>query len=204
MGNPLKEFSHVIDLIVEEPMLIRDNAVESIRQMLNRQLTNRLGKEEYFMKIRVYPHHVIRQNKQAQGAGADRVSRGMSLSFGQPIGRALRLKKGQVLLSLLVNEANIERAKKILLVANSKMSCELSVKVHQDIKSIGTKPIRVREEKVEEKKTEEKAAEGAAPAEAGKDAKTVGADTKGGKGAAPTAGKTDAKTAAKPEAKGKK
>lgn len=206
MGNPHKDFSHVIDLIVDEPMLVRDNALESIRQMLNRQLTNKLGKEDYFMKIRVYPHHIIRQNKQAQGAGADRVSRGMSLSFGQPVGRGLRMKKGQVLLSLLVNESNVPRAKDILLKTNTKMSCTLIVNVHTDIASIGTKPQRVREEKVEEK-TADKTAEGAASPDAAKTgdkAPATGKDAKGAGGksdakAAP-AGK-DAKGGAKPAAK---
>ncbi len=206
MGNPLKTFSHVLDLTVEEPMVIRDNAIESIRQMLNRQLANKIGKEEYFMKIRVYPHHILRQNKQAQGAGADRVSRGMSLAYGVPVGRAVRMKKGQVLISLLVNEANIDKARAILLVSNTKMSCELSIKVHTDVKSIGTKPNRVREEKVAETAV---AAEGAAPAEAGKEGAkpAAGKDAKaaapaaGGKDAKPAAGKTDAKGAAKPAAK---
>jgi len=41
------------------------------------------------------PHHVLRENKQATGAGADRVSEGMRLSFGKAVGTAARVAPGQ-------------------------------------------------------------------------------------------------------------
>ena len=46
-------------------------------------------------KVLVYPHNVIREHKMAVGAGADRISRGMSQAFGRPISVAARIKKGQ-------------------------------------------------------------------------------------------------------------
>jgi large subunit ribosomal protein L10e len=39
----------------------------------------------YSFKVLVYPHNVIREHKMAQGAGADRISRGMSQAFGRPM-----------------------------------------------------------------------------------------------------------------------
>ncbi len=153
MGNPQKEFSHILDLLVTDHVQIRDNAIESIRIAINRYLAKRVGKDGFFMKIRVYPHIILRENKQAQGAGADRISKGMSLSFGVPIGRAIRVKPGQKILSVLVDEAHIEIAKIALKRAISRIPTGISILIHTDTKSIGTKPTKVKEI-VEEKKEE--------------------------------------------------
>ena len=42
-----------------------------------------------------YPHHVLRENKQATGAGADRVSQGMRCAFGKNVGTAARVKRAK-------------------------------------------------------------------------------------------------------------
>ncbi|MFH1255779.1 MAG: 50S ribosomal protein L16 [Candidatus Diapherotrites archaeon] len=161
MGNPIKDFTHILDLIVDDSgWQIRDNAIEASRIAINRYLNRKLGKDGYFMKIRVYPYHILRENKQAQGAGADRVSKGMSLSFGKPIGRAARVRIGQKIISVLVDEKDLVLAKEALLRARSKMNVELKVRVGTDVKSIGTKPRKITEEAVEVK-AEEKKEEGA-------------------------------------------
>ena len=54
-----------------------------------------VGEKAYFMKIMVFPHHIMRENAAATGAGADRYSTGMAKSFGKPIGQAARVKEGQ-------------------------------------------------------------------------------------------------------------
>jgi large subunit ribosomal protein L10e len=46
------------------------------------------------MILRKFPHQVIRENKQATGAGADRVSDGMRQAFGKVVGTAARVQKG--------------------------------------------------------------------------------------------------------------
>jgi len=157
MGNPLKEFSHILDLVAKEKVQVRDNAIESSRIAINRFLHNNFGKDGYFMKIRVYPHQLLRENKQAQGAGADRISTGMSHSFGKVIGRAVRVRPGQKMMSVLVDEANIEAAKTALLRANARMPLGLDVVVHTDVKSIGSKPRKIKVTKAETKEEEEKA-----------------------------------------------
>ncbi len=159
MGNPLKDYTHVVDLIAEEGVQIRDNAIEAARISIHKFLQNKIGKDNYFMRIRVFPHQILREHKQAQGAGADRVSQGMSHAFGKPIGRAVRVRKGQVIMSVLVMEENIELAKQALLRAKDKLPCEVSVRVHQDIASIGTRPKRVVEEEVVEEEKKEEAKE---------------------------------------------
>ena len=159
MGNPAKEYSHILDLCSAQAMQVRDNAIESARIAINRYVQGNLGKENYFMRIRVYPFHIMRENKQAQGAGADRVSQGMAHSFGKAIGRSVRVKKGQVLASVLVDEAGVETAKEGLLRASSKLPCKVSVKIHTDVKSIGTRPRAAKIREAEEKEAEEEARE---------------------------------------------
>jgi large subunit ribosomal protein L10e len=179
MGNGLKQFSHILDLVVEEHCQIRDNALESIRMAINRYLNNHVGKDAYFIKIRAYPFQILRENKQAQGAGADRVSQGMSHAFGRNIGRAIRASPGQKLLSVLVDEQHVEIARKALERAHSKIGAELSIRVGTDVESIGTKPkktrdiIKAEQEEAEAKKEEREAEkEGkAAEKEAGKEPK---------------------------------
>jgi large subunit ribosomal protein L10e len=159
MGNPRRDFSHILDLIVEGSVQIRDNALEAARIAINRYLHNKLGKENYFMRIRVYPYQILREHKLAQGAGADRVSKGMSHAFGKPIGRAVRVRKGQVVISVLVDEEHIPLAREALMRAKAKFPCKVRVRVHTDIDSIGTRPRFVKEEVEEEKKEEEGAVE---------------------------------------------
>jgi large subunit ribosomal protein L10e len=61
----------VVKLITEQDVQVRDNALEAGRQYLHKELeTNAPG--EYFLAVKVQPHHFLRDNKTASGAGADR------------------------------------------------------------------------------------------------------------------------------------
>jgi len=153
MGNPIKKFTHILDLKVKEGVQVRDNSIESARIAINRALHKELGKEGYFMKIRVYPFQILRENKQAQGAHADRIQTGMSKAFGKPIGRAARVRPMQKIISVLVDEPNIKVAKAALMRANARLNCGIVVTIHTDVESIGTKPKKVKI--IEEKKEEE-------------------------------------------------
>lgn len=197
MGNPLKKYDTIVDLIAEnEDTQLRDNSLESVRIAVNRFLVKRVGKDNFFMRLRVYPHQILRENKMATGAGADRVSQGMgNCPFGKPIGRAARIRPGQTIMSVLVNKEHADLAKQGLLRARSRVSSKINVKIGTDVASIGTLPKKVREEKVEEKTATETAAEGTAIEGAAAETPTTGKAT----GKTP-AGK-DAKTAGKPEAK---
>ncbi len=202
MGNPTLKYDTVADLIVEEAIDIRDNAIESVRSTANRKLVKDLGKDAYFMKVRVFPSHIMRENKQAQGAGADRVSQGMTLAFGIPIGRTVRVRAGQAIYSVLCFESQKPIVKEALMRAKAKFPCSVHVNFHNDIKRIGTIPSKTIEEKVVEVKKAETTAEGAA-ATAGTEAKPGAAGTDATKTTTATApaGKAGAKTEAKPAAK---
>ncbi|MFO7834908.1 MAG: 50S ribosomal protein L16 [Halohasta sp.] len=80
-----------ISLVSEEAVQLRHGSLESSRLSANRHLLKELGERQYKMQLRKFPHQVIRENKQATGAGADRVSDGMRQSFGKIVGTAARV-----------------------------------------------------------------------------------------------------------------
>ena len=121
IGNLKGKFTHRVDLSTKQVMQVRDNALESARLAANRTLEKALGKSGFRLQVRVYPHHILREHALASGAGADRFSSGMAHSFGKPAGNAAQLKKGQIVLSVYVNEPNILLAKKALKKSNHKL-----------------------------------------------------------------------------------
>ena len=114
MGNLNQEFPLELALVAEEGCQIRHTALEAARITINRRLMGQLGRMNFYLKIRVYPHHVLRENKQATGAGADRVSEGMRLAFGKAVGTAARVKPGQKVISLFTFHELEEKAKDAL------------------------------------------------------------------------------------------
>jgi len=106
IGNLTSSFSHRLDLIVKDDLQIRDNAIESGRQTATRLLEKTLGKNGFRLQVRVYPHHILREHALAAGAGADRFSSGMAHSFGKPVGNAVRMKSGKIIMSVYINEIN--------------------------------------------------------------------------------------------------
>ncbi len=120
-GNAKGKFGLKAVLVSGHDVQIRHNSLEAARVSINKVLEKELGLENYFMKIRVFPHHVIRENAMATGAGADRFQSGMRLSFGHPVGTAARVRKGQVVAEVLVDSAKEQTARKALKVAKSKL-----------------------------------------------------------------------------------
>jgi large subunit ribosomal protein L10e len=121
MGNPSGEFPLSLSLVAEEGCQIRHNALEAARITANRVLMKDVGKKNFYLKIRVYPHHVLKENKLATGAGADRVSSGMRRAFGRAVGTAARVKSGQRILTVGVEEYNFEQAQEALRRARYKL-----------------------------------------------------------------------------------
>src|SRR3989344_5622890 len=62
MGNPTREFTSIVDLKVTQSIQIRDNALEAMRTTVTRALQKTLGKDGFFLKIRIFPHHILREN----------------------------------------------------------------------------------------------------------------------------------------------
>lgn len=127
MGDPKREFANTFMLISKERIQLRHNALESARLTVNRYLEKHLGKGSYFFRIRVYPHHILRENPLASGAGADRMSTGMKKSFGKSIGIAAQVKEGQEIFEVSVDKQNVEHARKALSRAAHKFPTKFSI-----------------------------------------------------------------------------
>lgn len=120
MGDAKKKFSLKAKLVSSNGVQIRHNALEAARVTANRYLDKTIGKENYFIKILIYPHHVMRENRLATGAGADRFQTGMRKAFGKPIGLAARVKPGQSLMEVRVNKSKQKFAKEALRRSSAK------------------------------------------------------------------------------------
>lgn len=102
MGDKAKKYDVQYDLVAEEDVQIRDNSIESGRQAANKYLEKLIPMQYYFL-VRVYPHHIVRENKMITGAGADRLQKGMRKAFGRPTSRAARVHSGQIVFSIWMN-----------------------------------------------------------------------------------------------------
>ncbi|HWG90361.1 MAG TPA: 50S ribosomal protein L16 [Candidatus Thermoplasmatota archaeon] len=120
-GDKATDFQVVAHLVAEERVAIMHTALESCRVAANRVLTKGCGAMGYHLKVRPYPHEVLRENKQASGAGADRVSQGMRQSFGKAIGTAARVDVGDPILTVRLNAAQFIHAKEAFRKANMKL-----------------------------------------------------------------------------------
>ncbi|NYT05816.1 MAG: 50S ribosomal protein L16 [Methanomicrobiales archaeon] len=114
MGNLRDDFPIEASILVDEACQIRHTALEAARVNINRRLMKEVGRMNFHLKLRTYPHHVLRENKQATGAGADRVSEGMRLAFGKAVGTAARVEAKQKIFSIYTTEPYIDKAKDAL------------------------------------------------------------------------------------------
>ncbi len=121
-GTSKPEFNLTVNLMATQAAQIRHNALEATRVAATKALTKGLGSETmFFMKILVYPHHVLRENSMATGAGADRFQSGMRLAFGRPVGTAARVRQNQVILTVKAAKEKYAEVKKALKIASSKL-----------------------------------------------------------------------------------
>ncbi|MBI5046490.1 50S ribosomal protein L16 [Candidatus Micrarchaeota archaeon] len=121
MGINKPDYDLTVNLRSEVPIILRDNAIESARQSSNKFLEEAMPGAYYFI-VRVYPHHIIRENKMIAGAGADRLQKGMRQAFGRPTDCAARLGVGSELFTVRTYKANIESVKSALKRAMRKLS----------------------------------------------------------------------------------
>ena len=129
LGNKRAVFPVILTLSPDEKCQVRHNALESARITVNRELEKKIGPNNYRLKIRVYPHAILRENKQATGAGADRVSQGMRQSFGKIVSTAAIVKPGQILMTVETNPDSIIHAKSALRKGGIKIPSPCSVKI---------------------------------------------------------------------------
>jgi large subunit ribosomal protein L10e len=119
---------------------MRHNALEAARVAANKKLETDVGAKNYLFQVRVYPHHVMRENAQASGAGADRVQQGMRKSYGKPVGRAARVQANQKVMSVYADTTGdedtvLKTVKKALKMATLKLPGEIRIIVERKAKA---------------------------------------------------------------------
>jgi large subunit ribosomal protein L10e len=125
LGDVKADYEKVAYIIAVEKVNIRDRALEACRQKIVKALNPIRGK--FCLILRVYPHHILRENKMATGAGADRISQGMSHAFGKPIGRAARIKRPTVLYEIRYNGNAEDLIKKAFNKIKPKLPCDIKL-----------------------------------------------------------------------------
>merc|ERR1712070_1232399 len=112
---PYDKFSSCVHLVCYEKEQITSEALEASRIACNKYMTVNCGKENFHMRIRIHPWHVVRINKMLSCAGADRLQQGMRGAFGKALCKSARVSIGQILMSVRVEgEENTAHAKEAL------------------------------------------------------------------------------------------
>jgi len=94
------EFPLSVHLVSDELEQLSSEALEAARICCNKYLVKNCGKDQFHIRMRVHPFHVLRINKMLSCAGADRLQTGMRGAFGKAHGTAARVRIGQILISV--------------------------------------------------------------------------------------------------------
>lgn len=120
-GRNLSNYDCIMSLAPKKEVQIRHNALEAGRVVATSYMRKKVTTQEYFIKVLVYPHQVLREHAQAAVAQADRFYDGMKKPFGRPVGRAARVKKGQPVLQVRTFKKFAPFAKEALRRVGSKI-----------------------------------------------------------------------------------
>ncbi len=127
-GKSRPDYDYIVRLVSEGRVQIRHNALEAARVACNKKLAL-VGEDNYFLKVVVYPHIILRENKMIATAGADRLQEGMRKAFGKPIGLAARVEIGSVILEMSVKAENLDKAKEGMKAASTKLPMRTKTEV---------------------------------------------------------------------------
>ncbi len=133
MGNGAKfnedGFNFTIRIISKEDAQIRDVSLEAARMQFHRGLEKDVG-TDYYMAVSIYPHQILREHKQAAVAQADRMSSGMSQSFGKSVGKAAQVFAGRPLFTFAFNnEADVNKFRALYKKIKPKFACRTSLDI---------------------------------------------------------------------------
>jgi large subunit ribosomal protein L10e len=125
MGNEAaykkEKLPFIVELVSDEKVQIRDNALEACRQYINKKIDKEYN-GQYFFHIQVYPHHIQRENKLLTGAGSDRMQTGMQKAFGKTVGRAAIVPKGKTIFMIATStQKSSQFARKTLGIIKPKL-----------------------------------------------------------------------------------
>ena len=136
MGNRKDEFPVQISLIADEKCQLRHNSIEASRISANRALEKTIGTTNYRLIIRIFPHVVLRENKQATGAGADRVSQGMRAAYGKNVSTCARVNANQIVMTVDTHKQFFSQAKDALRKAGMKLSTPCHINIEKGFKLV--------------------------------------------------------------------
>ena len=124
-GYDANKYPIAIAIYAKEKAQIRDNALEAVRQFLNRFIQIKVGKE-FYLEVKLFPHHILRENKMLTGAGADRMQTGMSRAFGKTMGRAAMVEPGKIMFIVGVKTEKQEvEARKLIRSIKARLPCKV-------------------------------------------------------------------------------
>jgi large subunit ribosomal protein L10e len=127
MGTRTGTYDTTLYLVIETATQLREQSIEAARIVAQNFLEKKAGLLNYFFKILVYPHQIIREKPIATGAGADRYSQGMAHAYGKAAGAALRIRENTKIFMLKINKNNLVIAKEALKKAGKKMSTPMKL-----------------------------------------------------------------------------
>lgn len=131
MGRPSSDYNITFSLVAQDAIQVRDNALESARQTINKHLEKTIPFNFYFV-VRIFPHQVIRENKMISGAGADRLQKGMRQSFGKPTDKTARLRKNQVLFTISTYKEKMSKIQTALTRALKKLPGAYRIRIKEE------------------------------------------------------------------------
>ncbi len=116
-----------IRLVAGRDIQIRDNALEAGRMHVHKIMEANIP-GQYFFAVKVHPHHFLRNNKTSGVAGADRLSTGMSHSFGVIEGRAALVPNGKDIFFIsCIDEKGARMIREALESVRAKMPCATKI-----------------------------------------------------------------------------
>ena len=122
-----KEYDTCLSLYIKNNAQIRHNALEAARVASNSYIKKNTN--FFFLKVMVFPHHILREHAQAAIAQADRFYQGMAHPFGKPKSTAARVRSHKAVIKLYVYKENIEDAKIALKRAGMKLPASTRITV---------------------------------------------------------------------------
>merc|ERR1712139_376066 len=111
---PCDDFPQCIHLVSLEKENVSSEALEAGRISCNKNMIKAAGKDNFHLRVRLHPYHVLRINKMLSCAGADRLQTGMRGAFGKPQGWVARCMINQIILSVRCKDSNVSIAEEAL------------------------------------------------------------------------------------------
>ena len=142
MGKRNPDFDYVVKITVVELGNINNLSIEAARVAANRHMRKNIGVSNYYLKILLFPFHVIREHKMMAFAGADRLQDGMRHAFGKACGTAVRINRiNKDIMLIKIKKQNIKFAKEALKRAMMKfpLKCVISVITNEQYRAEGGK-----------------------------------------------------------------